>query len=269
MLASAERDRILTNEEIKNPLRLERFGYKGFSQNDEDGILQEIFSRIGTTDRCFIEFGTGDGRENNTVFLLCCGWSGLWIDGSERDHQSQRNYFSWAIKKGLLKSVCRFLSTSNINEVIREAGLAGSIDLLSIDVDGNDYHLWKAIDVVQPRVVVIEYNAYAPPPVEWVMAYDPEYAWDGKSYYFSASLKSLELLGKTKGYTLVGCNLSGLNAFFVRSDIAAEKFVGNSTAEYLFHPRRWWMDCMFTTGCIPFDRPGIAQEFQASSRSKV
>jgi hypothetical protein len=163
LLANAERDRLLATEQIADPRRLEKFGFKGYSQNDENGIIQEIFERIGTTDRRFVEFGTGNGLENNTVFLLCLGWSGLWLDGSETDHQHQHQNFGWAIKQGLLTCVRDFLTINNINSVIGDAGFRGQIDLLSIDVDGNDYHLWKAIDVVQPRVVVIEYNAYAPP----------------------------------------------------------------------------------------------------------
>src|SRR4029079_7267506 len=103
-----------------------------------------------------------------------------------------------------------------------DAGARGPVDLLSIDVDGNDYHLFEALSVLEPRVVVIEYNGYAPPPVLWVMEYGADQTGAGP-HYFGASLKSLELLAKKKGYTLVGCNLVGLNAFFVKSELVGDK----------------------------------------------
>lgn len=257
MMANAELDRLRTDEKLIDPKRLERFGCKGYSQNDEDGIIREIFRRIGTTDKRFVEFGTGNGLENNTLFLLCQEWSGLWIDGSDVDHAAQKDVFGWAITENRLNAVQSFLTVDNINTVIGDGGMKGEIDLLSVDIDGNDYHIWKAIDVVAPRVLVIEYNAYAPPPVRWVMKYDPSYVWDGESSYFNSSLQSLEDLGRTKGYTLVGCNLSGLNAFFVRSDLTADHFCEEATSENLYQPRRWWLDPCFQTEMIPYHRPFI------------
>ncbi len=253
LLANAERDRLLHDLRRQGNDRLEPFGFKGFSQNDEDGILQEIFRRIGVTNRRFVEFGTGDGSQNNTVFLLCNGWTGLWIDGCDSDHRTQKNTFSRYIQDHRLTAVHGFLTAANINDVIASAGYEGDIDLLSIDIDGNDYHLWKSLTIVRPRAVVIEYNAYAAPPLEWIMPYDAAYVWDGYSQRFSASLKSLEKLGLEKGYQLVGCNLSGLNAFFVRSDLVQDKFVREATAETLFQPRRWWLDPIYATHTVPLE----------------
>jgi hypothetical protein len=257
LLANAERDRLLAAPENAAAGRLERFGFKGFSQNDEDGIICEIFRRIGTTDKRFVEFGTGDGLENNTAYLLCQGWTGLWIDGAKANCEAQRKNFGWAIDKQQLKSVQDFLTVDNINQIFSDAGVEGELDLLSVDVDGNDYHLWKAITVVQPRVVVIEYNAYVRPPVRWVMQYKPNYVWDGESTYFNSSLESLARLGEEKGYTLVGCNLCGLNAFFVRKDLVADQFCADASAATLFQPRRWWINAAYNNGQIPFDRPFI------------
>lgn len=253
LMANAERVQLLATPKLSELRRLEQYGYKGFSQNDEDGILQEIFRRIHVTNRQFVEFGTGDGSQNNTVFLLCNGWTGLWIDGNSGDQESQRRLFPQKIASGQLVSICRFLTIDNINHVIESAGINGEIDLLSIDVDGNDYHLWKAIKVINPRAVVMEYNAYAAPPLEWVMPYDASYCWDGSSQRFGASLKSLELLGADLGYQLVGCNLTGLNAFFVRKDLTRDLFPYETTAESLYQPRRWWLDVIFQDHTIPID----------------
>ena len=257
MLANAERDRLLALPELNDSLRLEGHGFKGYSQNDEDGIIQEIFRRIGTDKKTFVEFGTENGTQNNTVYLLHQGWKGLWLDGSQQHIDDQKRLFQWATENGQLTSVCSFLTLENINSVIGENGFQGDIDLLSIDIDGNDYHLWKAIDVVSPRVVVIEYNAYVPPPVEWIMPYQEDYVWDGISTYFNSSLASLAKLGISKGYSLVGCNITGLNAFFVRSDLVDGKFCADQDPRTLFHPRRYWLDSCFDVAAVPFDQPFI------------
>ncbi len=254
LLAIEARDRLLATPALADPRRLEGFGLHAMSQFDTDGILREIFRRIGEDSRAFVEFGTGDGLENNTAFLLCQGWRGLWMDGSQRLHDAQQRNFAWATRAKTLTCVKAFLTTDNINDVVRSAGFAGTIDLLSIDVDGNDYHLWEALACVEPRVVVIEYNAYAPPPLRWIMPYVADFQWAGDTY-FGASLASMEALGKRKGLRLVGCDVVGLNAFFVREDLCGEHFA-DGDAETFWHPRRWWLDRAFPIGQrVPFDRP--------------
>ena len=130
----------------------------------------------------------------------------------------------------------QILVTDNINKLISENGkINGEIDLLSIDIDGNDYWIWEKINCINPRVVVIEYNAKFPPPCEWVMEYDPNYVWNGKDDGYGATLKSLELLGKRLGYTLVGTNRNGVNAFFVKKELTKGLFAEPATAENLYH----------------------------------
>ena len=225
--------------------RLEHFGGKRLSQNDEDGIIAEIFRRIGTKTRRFVEFGTGDGTENNTVSLLMDGWSGVWIDGSPSEHQRQQQVFRRWLSSGKLSCVQSFLRVDNIDSVISSSGESGEIDLLSIDVDGNDLALWKAVRCVQPRVVVIEYNANLAPPIRWCLPYDPAFQWDGRSAVFGASLQAMADFGAESGFDLVGCNISGLNAFFVRRDECGDKFAVGRQAVDLYHPRRYWLDNMF------------------------
>jgi hypothetical protein len=166
--------------------RLTAYGYKIFSQTDEDGIIQEIFRRIGTTDRRFIEFGVEDGTESNTRLLLMLGWKGLWLDGSAENVRRMDERAEGASTAAL------FITAENIDEVLgRWAGgtpeAPAEIDLLSIDIDGNDYWVWQAIRSVTPRVVITEYNASYPPPIEFVVPYHPQRTWDG-SNYFGASL---------------------------------------------------------------------------------
>jgi hypothetical protein len=230
LLAKTHREAVLDAERTRDPLGLTAHGFTAYSQADEDGMIQELFRRIGFTDRRFIEFGCGDGLENNTVYLLLTGWSGLWMDGSAEGMSHIRTQFAPYVDAGKLQLKQAFLTRDNINDTIREAGYAGGIDLLSIDIDGNDYWLWEALTVVAPRAVIVEYNATFRPPHKIVQAYDEKHCWNSTNY-FGASLKALEELGARKGYDLVGCCYAGTNAFFVRRDLCRGLFSAPPTAE--------------------------------------
>lgn len=223
-----------TKEHLEDPVFLEQYGYKVYSQNDEDGIIQEIFDRIGTTDKRFIEFGVENGLECNSHYLLFKGWTGLWIEGSRAFYKQIQEKFSVVISSGALKTDCAFITKDNINRLFVKNGFQGEIDLLSIDVDGNDYYVWEAVNAVRPRVVCIEYNGKFPPDCQWIMPYFSAHLWQGNDNQ-GASLKSLELLGRTKGYQLVGTNITGANAFFVREDLAKDRFPLPATAENVYN----------------------------------
>ena len=222
----------------ESPRALSGFGHKVFSQSDEDGMVAEIFARIGTTDRRFVEFGVGDGLENNTLALLYQGWSGLWIDGSDDFCRTIRDGYREAVEAGRLTVLNSFITRDNIDELIEGAMGKGEIDLLSVDIDGNDAHVFSAIRCIAPRVVVFEYNAKFGPGIDYCMAYDPAHVWR-KSDRFGASLKHFERLLDARGYRLVGCNLVGTNAFFVRDDLVGDRFDGPFTAEAQFEPARY------------------------------
>jgi hypothetical protein len=229
----------LAKPRYANPKRLLRYGYKVYSQTDEDGIIQEIFNRIGVTSKTFIEFGVETGIECNTVKLLIDGWRGLWLDGSGPKVAAVNKHFASFIKKEQLKVKEGLVSMENINDLFNESGMKGEIDILSIDIDYNDYWVWKAINAVNPRVVVIEYNATLRPPMSLVVPYEPMRAWDG-SNFFGASLEALVGLGRTKGYRIVACNFSGTNAFFVRDDLCGDHFLEPATAEEHYEPPRYF-----------------------------
>ena len=226
------------------PKRLERHGFRAFSQNDEDGIVQEIFRRIGTGRKTFVEFGVQDGLQNNTRLLLYQGWRGHWIEADASACRSMRRAFAAEIATGQLQLCHGFVTTQNIVGLI-EAAQLGDIDLLSIDIDGNDYWIWEAISL-SPRVLVIEYNAKFPPPTTWVMQYNPQHRWDYTDYQ-GASLESLCELGRRKGYTLVGCCLAGVNAFFVRNDLLNDCFAPPDTSA-LYNPPRYYMQRFLASG---------------------
>jgi len=246
-LANAEREyrRFADACRDVDPRRLEHYGMQQFSQNDEDGILAEIFRRIGTTNHTFVEFGVKNGTECNTVSLLIQGWNGLWIDGSTDASKEQQRVFRRWVESGNLRCANQLLTRDNIDSVITSSGVTGEIDLLSIDVDGNDLTLWQAITCVKPRVVVIEYNGWIAPPVQWCLPYDPKHVWDGQSIALSASLEAMTVDARKRGYELVACNIIGLNAFFVRSDLCEEHFASDRSPLALYHPRRYWLDMIF------------------------
>src|SRR5262245_24728872 len=151
-----------------NPKRLVRYGYKVYSQNDEDGIIAEIFRRIGTTDRSFVEFGVETGVECNTAKLLVEGWRGLWIASNPESATAIRDNLAPFIMERKLRLTESLVTAANINDLLSQGGARGEIDFLSIDIDNNDYWVWQAIDVVNPRVVAIEYNATLRPPMSLV-----------------------------------------------------------------------------------------------------
>lgn len=235
-LNSLYRLHLLENKKYQDEKRLELYGYKVYSQNDEDGILAEIFRRIGTTNKFFVEFGVMDGLECNSHYLLLQGWNGVFIEGSKEYYKKIQKAFEEPIQQKRLVVINEFITAENINALIGKASARDivEIDLLSIDIDGNDYHVFKAINIINPRVVVIEFNATFPPPMQWIMPYNPNHIWDGSENQGS-SLQSLALLAQEKGYKLVGTNINGVNAFFVRKDLCENKFCEDDTALNLYN----------------------------------
>jgi hypothetical protein len=179
-----------------------------YSQNGEDGVIEAIFGLIGVTNRYFVEFGVQDATECNTANLLWQGWKGLMMDLKG----TSRNLGACVQRE--------FITAENVNELFAKYGVPPAFDYLSIDIDGNDYWVWRAL-MYRPRVVTIEYNAHVSPDLRRAIAYDPHFRWNG-SDYFGASLRALADLGSRKGYELVHCERTGTNAFFVaRSELPA------------------------------------------------
>jgi hypothetical protein len=216
------------------PTSLNHYEHRVYSQNGEDGIIAEIFNRIGTTNKFFVDFGAASGVENNSAFLLVKGWSGLWIEGDSSRFKIINQKFGFLIGRSL-KAVHTIVKAENIESILRENRVPQEFDLLSIDIDGNDFWVWNAISWFKPRVVIIEYNATFPPDIDWVIKYNPDFKYIRYTSYFGASLKALEKLGTKKGYTLVACESKGVNAFFVRSDLIADKFKGPFDASNFYY----------------------------------
>lgn len=233
-------DDLLQQPKYQDPKRLNRYEHKVFSQSGEDGVLAEIFRRIGVSNRVFAEVAAGDGLENNTHYFLTLGWKGFWMECDAKRAKSIRSNFQAKLQdKSLTVSEDR-ATPENVESMLARASLPADFDLLSIDIDGNDYWLWQKIQRYRPRVVVIEYNSTFPAECDWVMEYNPEAGFDG-TVCFGASLLALERLGVEKGYNLVGCSLAGTNAFFVREELLNDGFAAPFTAQNHYEPPRYYL----------------------------
>lgn len=203
---------------------LQEYEFKVYSQWGEDGIIQFLIKNIDIQRKIFVEFGVENYVEANTRFLLVHNnWSGLVIDSYMKNIQYiKRDPIYW---KYNLKATCEFIQRENINNILTENGVIGDIGLLSIDVDGNDYWIWEAIDVVNPAIVLIEYNHRFGPDKAVTIPYDRHFVREKAHHsniYYGASLAALTLLGNRKGYTFVGCNKGGNNSVFIRKDVKPE-----------------------------------------------
>lgn len=200
----------LLQENHPNPLN--RFGMKCFSQTDEDGITIEILRRLNLSKGTYAEFGVGDGLENNTLILATMGWRGFWVGGQDLTFnvRSSRNfnYFkTWLTLDNIFES-----AISGMNAIETQ-----SIDVLSLDLDGNDIYFVSELleKKIRPKLFIVEYNAQFIPPARFQISYDPNHTWKGDNY-FGAALSNFNSLFDSYGYRLVCCNShTGANAFFV------------------------------------------------------
>jgi hypothetical protein len=204
-----------------NSTNLQDYEFKAYSQNGEDGIIQFLINQVEIANPTFVEFGVHDYMESNTRFLLKQNnWSGLVIDGSQKNIDFiKSDPLYW---RHNLKAECAFINRDNINHLISSNGLSGDLGILSVDIDGNDYWVWEAINCVNPRIVICEYNGLFGPSAKVSVPYDENFIYDQAHYstlYWGASIAAFHHLARRKGYSLVGSNTNGNNIFFVRDDL--------------------------------------------------
>lgn len=200
----------------KNPVVMR--GARVYSQNDEDGITFEILRRLDKLNTgTFIEFGVSQGQECNTLALAALGWAGAWIGGEDLiintnpTNSSTINFTytkSWVVKDNIVNLYNHSLST-----IGRQYA-----DVVSLDLDGNDFYFVKELleHGKHPDLFIVEYNAKFIPPIKWTIEYNDYHQWDGSDYQ-GASLALFNELFESHGYFLVCCNITGANAFFVKT----------------------------------------------------
>lgn len=221
---------------------LGRYEYSWLSQNGEDGVIRYLFDQIGFESRWFVEFGFGAVQCNSLRLMKHEKFSGLLMDGSSENV----DFFNFTAKKQGLTNVAAlqtFITRENLQSLITRHGVPEQIDFLSLDVDGNDYWFWETLTCVSPRVVCIEYNAGLGPDWAATTPYDDQferYAVHPSGFFHGASLAALEKLGSKKGYYLIGCDLSGTNAFFLRNDIEVDGLSALTSRE-AYQPHANWL----------------------------
>lgn len=213
--------------------------FRAFSQYGEDGIIQYLLSMLSLPKHLevCVEIGCENYREANTRLLLELNqWQTIVFDGSEESvKEIKKLECSWRLN---LDSNFAFITRENINDHLRKAGVPRETGLLSLDIDGNDYWTWEALEATSPVIAIIEFNGLFGAEKAIAVPYDPHFnrfKAHHSGLYWGCSLKALELLGKHKGYQLVGTNSSGCNAFFVRCDYS-HHFKGVTTSEAYHKP---------------------------------
>lgn len=235
----------LRKERHPNPLA--HFGLKVFSQSDEDGITLEIVRRLGLVRGTFLEFGAGEGTQNNTLILVSLGWRGTWIDAEpcavELPGRSRVNHRQgWVTRENV---------TEMADQARREGG-TDQINVISMDLDGNDFYFVEELLTAgfRPNLFIVE-TFPLPPPIEFKIDYEPDFAWDmNNAEYVGASLATFNKLFGRFDYRLVCCNTgTGANAFFVREQ-HAEKFLDVPTdIAKIFAAPDW--DTVYPTALTP------------------
>jgi len=227
--------KILSNQQFAiTSSNLNDFEFKIFSQFGDDGIIQYLIKNIDISNKTFIEFGVENYLESNTRFLLMNNnWSGFVMDGSTQAMEELQNQ-DWYWKYDLTQKAI-FIDKDNINKLLSDTGLR-DIGLLCIDLDGNDYWIFEEIDLLtlNPSILMMEYNALLGKDRAISVPYDKNFHRFDAHYsglYWGASLSALAYLADKKGYSLIGCNSAGNNAYFVRKDLLNLKITDKSVNE--------------------------------------
>lgn len=210
------------SKESKN---IQNYEFKVFSQWGEDGIIQKLIDSVDIENKTFIEFGVEDFSESNCRFLMFKdNWSGFIIDSSGKNIERANNsYWNW---RHDLQVCCSFVTRDNINDLMALSGFEPDAGILSIDIDGVDYFILESLTILRPRILIMEYNSTFGAVRPITVPYDETFDRSSKHFsnlYFGASLAALTYLAEKKGYSLVGTNSAGINAFFVRNDLMSHK----------------------------------------------
>ena len=213
-------------------------GFRKYSQFEEDGILLYLFSLIKPVNRTCLEICAGAGDECNTAnLILNHGWWGYLYDGDPNNVKRGKKFFGKNSNTFLHPPEFRqeWITAENVNDLLSDAGLSGPIDLMSLDIDGMDYWVWKALEVIEPQVIVCETHNPIPADRALTVPYDPKFTFESENHR-GASLAAMTKLGNEKGYRLVGTHRYGFNAFFVKRGVGEEYFPEVDVASCLNDP---------------------------------
>ncbi len=211
-------------------LSFSEVGFRQYSQNLEDGIILYIFSLIDSSNKICVEMCAANGIQCNSANLIINhGWNGILFDGDRKLIEEGTEFYSNHRSTSTFppKLINAWITAENVNDVLLSNGASGEIDLLSLDLDGVDYWIWKAINCVSPRVVIVETQCIWGNEKSVTVPYSPDFTAqfvNGFGVYSGASLLAFIKLFSTKGYRLVGLEPFGFNAFFMRNDVGKDIF---------------------------------------------
>ena len=238
-------DQILINQgKILSKMNLNKkfnhlcdYEFKVFSQWGEDGIIDFLVSEVLIVNKTFVEFGVEDFSESNCRFLLMNhDWNGFAIDGSTKNIKTLKDsYYFW---KHDLQALAAFVDKDNINELLEKSKFQRDLGILSIDIDGNDFHVLSNINSFDPRIIICEFNPIFGKVKKVTIPYDPKFYRTKKHYsnlYYGASINAFVSLLSKRGYTLIGTGMLGSNAYFVKNSLLTEHLKKLADSPFNFH----------------------------------
>ena len=219
--------KLLSNQQnLINSKSINDYEFKIFSQCGDDGIIQYLIKNLMIENKYFIELGVGDFLESNCRFLMMNdNWTGFVIDESIEDIEKLKSQkWFWMYN---LNAISKFITKENINNILSDIN-EKNIGIIHIDIDGNDYHIFKKIklDVLNPSIIILEYNSLFGPDRAITIPYRSDFNRTKAHYsnlFFGASLRAMEYISEKKGYSLIGTNRAGNNAYFIRNDLLNSK----------------------------------------------
>ena len=242
MQQEAEYNRLKEQIRSKYPDSVALSGHKVYSQTDEDGIIEQIFNLI-PNNKTFLEIGIQTGVECNSLYLLLKGWKGTWVEGSEKYCNIIARELNGSNFKNKLSVVNSFIDRDNIVTIFKKSYAffgVNELDFFSLDIDGNDFYIMEELfnNAIFPKVVCVEYNAKFYPPHKFKIKYNKLHVWD-KTDYMGCTLQDYADLFESFNYTLLCCNIPGINAFFIRNEFAPA-FKKYSVPE-IYQPYRFYL----------------------------
>jgi hypothetical protein len=237
----------LDAQQLTPPADLTWQRFKVYSQNGEDGLTLALLKRIGFGAGRFVDMGCGPKGGNARFFAEEFGWSGLFVDAREQVKNLEAH-----LRPGQVTALTTWITRANVDSLVRDHGFDGEIDLLSIDLDGNDYWIWEALTACSPRIAIVEYNSFFGPDRAVTVPYSESFnRHERDRRYYGASLAALVALASQKGYRLVAVEPAGVNAFFLRDDIAPD--IPGFRADQLYRPQVKHHIEMAQRGFDPFE----------------
>lgn len=208
------------------------FGSNITSEHGEDGVIEKIFSIIGEAGKWCVELGALNGTHGSNVWHLIKekGWSGVLLEADKTYFEKLEQEYAGLTRAHCINAFVSFEGETSLDALLARTPLPKEFDLFSLDIDGNEYHLWESLIAYRPRVMLVEFNPTIPNEVVFVQSRD-------MGVFQGSSLRAFVELGKKKGYELVAANET--NAFFVVQELFPRFGIEDNSIDALHTDRRY------------------------------